>query len=330
MDSPASLGAIIRDRRLALGYSLGQLATKVNKTAASIRSWEKDDTEPSEAEANALATALDLETGLLVDLLGESEVWEEEPALDVAVADPWDGDDEGAAEAQAATDDAAPIDEQPETAEPEQVPQEEEAEDTDPDSAADMEAAVGEKVDDEFDDSESAKIIPAVVVPDSDVADDLDDVAGGPIDDVIDGQEALDAAKASLADEAASRPAPTTDSTIHEAMTEAVPVVPAAVAVAAPDAAADPSRGDAATDPFGVTRNSNPLIYWWDTAADWYRRVFDPRNKWVYRVRAVFVLLAFYVMLRLLVWAGSELWDAIGEVLDSISFSPSETPDVTN
>ncbi len=157
---------------------------------------------------------------------------------------------------------------------------------------------------------------------------DVDEV-GGPIDDVIEGQEALETAKASLADEGIVRPPPP-DPAIHEAMTEAVPVVPAAVAVATHEAPLDADLAAATSDPFGGTRNSNPLIYWWDTAVGWYRKVFDPNRKWIYRLRLVLLLIAFYIMLRVLAWAGSELWDAIGEVLDSISFSPSETPDVTN
>lgn len=346
MENPASLGAVVRDRRLALGYSLGQLATKVNKTAASIRAWEKGESFPTESEAAALAGALDLDGDLLAELLVESEVWAAEPLPEVAVVDPWPGGKKGSAPSaeddrsadESATDESA-------AAEPDL---DEGAAAIPEDAAADEEA--GPEFEDEVD-------TPVVADVDDDEPDDVGDAAteddlqmdesiaagasdgdlqadevvvdsAGVIDDVIDGQEALDAAKASLADEEVSRPIPTADSTIHEAMTEAVPVVPAPVAVAAPES--EPQLSRPAGDPFSVTRTSNPLVYWWDTVMGWYRAVFDPRRKWIYRVRFVLLLIAFYVMLRLLAWSGSELWDAIGEVLDSFSFSPTETPDVAN
>ena len=70
------------------------------------------------------------------------------------------------------------------------------------------------------------------------------------------------------------------------------------------------------------------MIAAWDDLKAIYYRIFDPRRRWIYRVRFVLLLIAFYIMLQVLAWAGSNLLDAIGEVLDSISFSPGETPDV--
>jgi len=362
VDNPASLGAVVRDRRLALGYSLGQLATKVNKTAASIRAWEKGESFPTESEADALAAALDLDSSLLEGLLAEMGVWHEEPAAEVAVVDPWtEGKKKGAKAQDSASGKVAPsADDEPET---EQEPQSDTA--LDPDSGGSAAAVAADDVEPQvigaveasgrepdelpfvvsgFD--SDAGIVDEDAQPEDALRDDvavadgvvddephepglpeIEDPAGA-IDDVIDGREALETAKAILASEVPRPPAPVASSPIHEAMTEAVPVIPAAVAVAEP--AHEPRPHHVASDPFDAARNSNPLIYWWDTAAGWYRTVFDPRRRWIYRVRFVLILIAFYFMFRVLAWAGSELWDALKDVLDSISFSPTDTPDVAN
>jgi len=116
---------------------------------------------------------------------------------------------------------------------------------------------------------------------------------------------------------------------MHEAMTEAVPVVPAgAVVVGSPAAMPDMSR--VAAEPYTAPRPANPVVQAWDNVIDTYHRIFDPRRKWIYRVRWVLLIIAFFIMLRVLAWAGGELWDALGEVLDGIAFTPSETPDVAN
>ena len=123
---------------------------------------------------------------------------------------------------------------------------------------------------------------------------------------------------------ATGEPAP-----IHEAMTEAVPVVPAgSVAVATSQSRPESERRGPRSFTFG--EGANPILETWDLAVEWYRHIFDPDRKWVYRVRIVLLIIAFYIMLRVLGWAMSHLWDAIQEVLDSISFSPTETPDVAN
>lgn len=339
VESPASLGAVVRDRRLALGYSLGQLATKVNKTAASIRAWEKGGSVPTAAEADALAAALDLDAEVLRGLLAESEVRVSEPAADVAVLNPWTASNKSAAKP---SDESAAADQAP-TAEPEAVDIELESElapesganDADIDTAPAAEAA--SEIEGEPDSSreagedEQAVAVAAVTAQDLEAADEGDEVNRadrGDGDETVD-QDALGDDRESLADDAIDRNPPA-DAAIHEAMTEAVPVVPASVAVATHESSLEAELRTAAADPFDAARDSNPLIYWWETAVGWYRQLFDPNRRWIYRVRYVLLLIAFYIMLRLLAWAGSELWDAIGEVLDSISFSPSETPDVTN
>lgn len=285
---PASLGGIVRDRRLALGYSLGQLATKLSKTASSIRAWEKGEAYPNEHEIDLLADVLDLDTETLTALLPDSEVWAADPVQPVDVNDPWTEDGSEPEDSSEAEDDGDDAD--------------------NPEASAESTA------------SEDA---------DGGAADDPVDADGGgdPADAADD--ELVDAVQAS-GDGAASGDDPGSGgggSSVHEALTEAVPVVPStAVAVA------DPTPGSplatASTQPFGGA--ANPVLAAWDQVLDWYRRVFDPRHKWIYRVRYVLLVIAFFIMLRVLAWAGSNLLDAVGEVLDSFSFSPSETPDVQN
>jgi transcriptional regulator with XRE-family HTH domain len=60
-----SIGEQIRERRLAAGMSLGQLASKVHLTAAAVRSWERGESFPDASIHGALAEVLDLDVGLL-------------------------------------------------------------------------------------------------------------------------------------------------------------------------------------------------------------------------------------------------------------------------
>lgn len=250
MNDQTTLGETIRDRRLALGYSLGQLATKVNKTASSIRAWERGQELPSDSEAAQLADALDLDAALMAALLTVPQVAESSGDEAVDVDDPWDGGD------------------------------------PDPDT-----------------ESESVESLAD--------SNDLQGEAPGPI------EPAGGTATSGGTDELAE---------LFEAKTEAVPVVPASgVTVAQP--AADPILTATPARPV-EDRSDNPVLAAWDDLRALYYKVFDPRRRWIYRVRFVLLLIAFYIMLRVLGWAGSNLLEAIGEVLDSISFSPGETPDV--
>lgn len=277
---------------MALGYSLGQLATKVNKTASSIRGWEKGDAFPDEDEVGALADALDLDEALLIRLLPDSEVWQADPVLPVDVHDPWGESEDSSAE--------------------EESPESDQAVDSPEDTARSAnQAAV---------DSESADDDDELAQDDEPGAASSDDAET--ISDEPSGTESTESTRASEPSQPQA-----TGASLHEAMTEAVPVVPrAAVAVA------DPPRPSVFPAPTAEqTRiNSNPVLAAWDEIVRLYHRVFDPSRPWIYRVRFVLLLVAFYIMLRVLAWAGSNLLDAIGEVLDSFSFSPTETPDVQN
>lgn len=300
MNKIAPLGETIRDRRLALGYSLGQLATKVSKTGSSIRAWERGEAFPSEEESAALAIALDLDPALLVRLLPDSEVWEADPAIPVDVHDPWDGDEPPPeADEDASRDEALP-----------------EVEDLADGAEADSSDEAAEVADDL-----AGADAPADVVADESAVEELPAATEPELDEDV-----------ALTDDAAAASSPTVQaphegSAMHEAMTEAVPVVPqAAVAVF------EPPRGrELAAAPSEPTRvSSNPVVAAWDELVGLYRRVFDPRRRWIYRVRWVLLFIALLIMLRVLAWATSNLLDAISEVLDSFSFTPTETPDVEN
>jgi transcriptional regulator with XRE-family HTH domain len=61
MSDPNTLGGIVRRRRLESGYSLGQLASKVGKTAAEVRSWERDAELPEHGIIERLVETLELD-----------------------------------------------------------------------------------------------------------------------------------------------------------------------------------------------------------------------------------------------------------------------------
>lgn len=316
MSKAAQLGETIRDRRLALGYSLGQLATKVSKTASSIRSWEKGEQIPTEEEAAALAAALDLDAATLVALRPDSKVWAEGESKPVDVNDPWNGGDAAGESHEAgnagtrSSDDqsAEPVDSlhPAETAKPTEDVTENRTVEPGSDSSNPVPqsnatiAAAAETM--------------AVARPEPPWP--------APARSTV--HEALTTEAApSLAGDAGPQAVP---SAMHEAMTEAVPVVPVRKVPVLEDR--DPGLAGATAEPVGTA--SNPLLTVWDRAVEIYHDIFDPSRRWIYRVRFVLLVIAFLIMLRVLVWAGGNLLDAIGEVLDSFSFSPAETPDVQN
>ncbi len=61
MSDPNTLGGIVRRRRLESGYSLGQLASKVGKTAAEVRAWERDAELPEHGIIERLVETLELD-----------------------------------------------------------------------------------------------------------------------------------------------------------------------------------------------------------------------------------------------------------------------------
>lgn len=313
MNKKVSLAAVVRDRRLALGYSLGQLATKVNKTAASIRSWEKGDSFPTAEDAKLLGSALDLDADFLSGLL---------PATpsDAAAAPQIESDSAPQEpEEVPATDLSAGPDQPAESKEAGSADQRSESDD-DASSAADS-------ADDGFDEvTQGGEALTDIVA----------ELTAVPPADDLDEEAAIESSPAGEMEQPPGVTVPPIEAgtdaphpAMHEAMTEAVPVVPAA-AVAVAEAQATSAGRPKLLDSFAARDAVNPVLRTWDSILEWYRGVFDPRRQWIYRVRFVLLMIALYILLRVLVWSGGELWDAIGEVLDGIAFSPTETPDVSN
>ena len=101
MSDPNTLGSIVRRRRLESGYSLGQLASKVGKTAAEVRAWERDAELPEHGILDRLAETLELDVADIRAKVAaaqepsaqeeaEDEVAEQEPPAAKAAQDPKD------------------------------------------------------------------------------------------------------------------------------------------------------------------------------------------------------------------------------------------------
>jgi len=60
MSDPRTFGQAVREARLAKGMSMGQLATSVERSTASVRRWERDEGVPAKGIINELAAVLDL------------------------------------------------------------------------------------------------------------------------------------------------------------------------------------------------------------------------------------------------------------------------------
>ena len=337
MNEPASLGAIVRERRLALGYSLGQLATKVGRTAASIRAWERGDTLPTVDEAEALAGALDLDhvqLGAMAAAQIEIDAAEsavEEDTAAVAVPENPAPEEELAATASVNADDASAQDDTSASeGADDQASSDQDSvnkDSADEGSAGGDEPEVDDAAGGDADDALHAAVVAGSAANNPWRARSIP-TAGSEIEwteGALSETELADVAS-SAAGASPSQVSAMADSAIHDAKTEAVPVVTPA-AVAEPEVAVITAVDATAPMP---ARNPNPVLAAWDDAVAWYRNVFDPNKKWIYRVRYVLMAIVLYVLLKVLGWAAGELWDAIGAALDSISFSPSDTPDISS
>ncbi|MGB5531919.1 MAG: helix-turn-helix transcriptional regulator, partial [Acidimicrobiia bacterium] len=60
MSDPKTFGQAVRGARLARGMSMGQLATSVGRSTASVRRWERDEGVPAKGIIDELAAVLDL------------------------------------------------------------------------------------------------------------------------------------------------------------------------------------------------------------------------------------------------------------------------------
>jgi transcriptional regulator with XRE-family HTH domain len=60
-------GTLVREKRLGLGLSLGQLASQVSRTAATVRAWERGERVPDAATIRKLASVLGADAAELQD-----------------------------------------------------------------------------------------------------------------------------------------------------------------------------------------------------------------------------------------------------------------------
>lgn len=304
MSANSSLGSLIRERRLARGYSLGQLASEVGATAANVRSWERDQESPDTQQVPRLAEALDLETGAIETLI----VVAAEPVE--AVADPRDEaySDSGATSAVTVVgvEDEPEVGEEvePEVGE-EESPADELGGEEPEDSDVAAEAAAGSPVDQ--DDDEAAATEDAVVTGDSE-ADEAEATAVPVSAEVADEDEPSSDEVAAVAEE------PT------EAMPPPVATPPpAAAAAGVPTAQSKPpgpvgkQRAVAEIGPPPPLQFPNPL-----------KSFFDPHKRWLYYLRITLTIIVLFVLARVFFWALGELWTALGEVLDSIESTETE------
>ena len=73
MSDPRTFGQVVRQARLAKGMSMGQLATSVERSTASVRRWERDEGVPAKEVIGQLATVLSLDEADLA-LIGAEPV----------------------------------------------------------------------------------------------------------------------------------------------------------------------------------------------------------------------------------------------------------------
>ena len=85
MSDPRTFGQVVREARHAKGMSMGQLATAVNRSTASVRRWERDEGVPAASIRGDVANALDLSPDDLELIDDEPST---EPPPSVAVTPP--------------------------------------------------------------------------------------------------------------------------------------------------------------------------------------------------------------------------------------------------
>ncbi len=328
MASDREFGNIINDRRLELGFSLGQLANRLGTTASKVRAWERGQSHPDEATIERLAEELDLD----VDMLRASAA--------ATAADAPDRAGDATAVVAAQQPDAPPVDDAPavdaageapdavsETSEP---VAEADAVDTEQEEAPEREAEAVTG----FDGGDSVGV----------TGFDGDDGEGGeqePTGLVATGSpEGVDAFDTALEEHAADdEEAPDPDaaegdtetaadleddaSDLVDLPTEAVPVVaapgavPGAPAAAVAVATAPPRTATASAEPVERAGMFAPI-------ERLFRMIFDPKRRILFWIRTVLTLIVLLVLLRVLMWAVPEFFEALKDILDTIESTPTE------
>ncbi len=318
MSGSRDFGKIINERRLSLGYSLGQLANRMGTTATKVRSWERGDAVPESDMIDQLADELNMSVGVLRATLPEEEPIVDDPPVATAAG-------AGAVFSDAADTAAADVDEElgldeitEEAAEPDaasaEAPPESETEEAE---ALGTEAAAGGGPQE---DGGVALDDPTAVVAAVDMGDDEPD------DDQLDGFDSDADAAAVLEDDGDDRP------DIVDLPTEAVPVVPAAPVleptgglVSAPAMVATaPARID--PNDLGIAEPSRMFA----PVERFMAVVFDPDKSYLFWIRLALIIVVFIVFLRILAWAVPEFFDVLKDILDTIESTPTEVEPVPN
>ncbi len=341
MASGPEFAQIINDRRLELGYSLGQLANRLGTTASKLRAWERGQGDPDAATIQRLAEELDLDVDLLAASVAARAAAEPDPAGDataVVAAQPQEAPVVEADVVEADVVEPAAATGESDAEEAPEEPAESGAEEAEADvvaaameekleQAGEAEAVTGFDVGDavgvtsfDGDEGEHAEQDPTglVAAGSTDGFDGLD-IALEEQDQHDDGAAVVDAA-ASEADTAAQ---PDDESGLVEQPTEAVPVVSAggvdsgvpAAGVAV--ATAPPRTAPAPVEPIERVGMFAPI-------ERIFRAIFDPKRRILFWIRTVLTLIALVVLLRVLLWAVPEFFDALKDILDTIESTPTE------
>ncbi len=300
MSDPNTLGRLVRRRRLESGYSLGQLASKVGKTAAEVRAWERDAELPEHGILERLSETLEIDLGEIQARLDTAAT-----AKDAAkVAD--GGEAEPVKETGPARKSKAkkPKPKEPEAKEPE-------AKEPEADVSSADEPAAQAPVAKEPEAEEEAAVAVAASVSDAaeEIGEDFDAAPGFVVDDPFTPPGPLDHPD----DGGGSEP----DFDLLEAPTEPVPVpvitetataarAERAVAVLEEPAPMPVVESAPDADP-GLLRYLEPV-----------RLLFDPDSRYLYWIRAGMTVVAMLIFAVIMLDQLGKLLDAVGELLDTI------------
>ncbi len=302
-------GTMINERRLALGYSLGQLANRVRATASEVRAWERGQRAPDGAIVARLAAELKIDAAALEEAAEEvrapkasSTSAASDELATAAVVSPVFSD---------AADTASAVEgEESDRAATSSPPA---AEKTDrPETGKDL---VLDELDDEAIEAAFAGMPTA---PKADPSPATSLVA------------ATETASDATADESGETGAgedvmeePGDGEALADLPTEAVPIVPTtgddapaaepAATVLAPSRPAPPPPPPSAT-----TSAFAPF-------SSFLRTVFDPDRRYLFWLRTVLMVIVFLVFLRILASVVPAFFDTIGEILDTIESTPTDT-----
>ena len=298
MSDPNTLGSLVRKRRLESGYSLGQLASKVGKTAAEVRSWERDTELPEHGIIDRLASTLEIDLDEIQKRLDEGKKALEEERKAAAAA---------AAEEKIKADPDDPVEfpeDQSADEDEEELPGFAVADPfTPPPPIADEESAT-ESQEEPIDDADVsvAESDDGETVDEEDTAE--DDAAGedeAPDDDTDADLDLLDAPTEAVPVPVITETAAAARAGRAAAVLEEPPPPPMPVVEPAPD-----------SDP-GLLRYLEPL-----------RLLFDPKSRYLYWIRAGLTVVVMLIFAVVLFDNLGKLLDAFGDLLDTIEPTVSE------